>query len=154
MGVPRSIEKKDEKDEKNNAIQAQNRPPAPDLTNKNLKDAEKQLLKAGIAFDTLGKGETVVKQFPVKGTPLSPGQRIYLFTQTDNVMEVPDLIGESLRDALDVLTLMKVSVNVSGEGYVASQKVTNQNGKRTVQLTLKPHGCAGRKQGRRRRQLG
>ncbi len=123
------------------------------MTNKNLKDAEKQLLKAGIAFDTLGKGATVVKQFPAKGTPLSPEQRIYLFTQTDNVMEVPDLTGESLRDALDVLTLMKVQVNVSGEGYVASQKVTNQNGKRTVQLTLKP-GCAGRKQGRGRRQLG
>ncbi|HWO54579.1 MAG TPA: penicillin-binding transpeptidase domain-containing protein [Paenibacillus cookii] len=138
MGVPKSVEKKDEKDEKNNAIQAQNRRPAPDLTNKNLKDAEKQLLKAGIAFDTLGKGATVVKQFPAKGTPLSPEQRIYLFTQTDNVMEVPDLTGESLRDALDVLTLMKVQVNVSGEGYVASQKVTNQNGKRTVQLTLKP----------------
>ncbi|GIO30539.1 stage V sporulation protein D [Paenibacillus albilobatus] len=138
MGVPKSTTKQDPDGKKNTAVQAQNRPLAPDLVNKSAKDAEKQLLKAGIAFDTLGKGTTVVKQFPVKGTPLSPEQRIYLFTETDKTMEVPDLTGESLRDALDVLTLMKVGVNVSGEGYVTSQKVTSQNGKRTVQLTLRP----------------
>ncbi|MEC0369944.1 penicillin-binding transpeptidase domain-containing protein [Paenibacillus chibensis] len=143
MGVPRTLTKDDkdkakETDSKNSAIQAQNRPPAPDLVNKTVKDAEKQLLKSGIAFDTIGKGATITKQFPAKGTPMSPGQRIYLLTETDKTMEVPDLTGESLRDALDVLTLMKLSVNVSGEGYVSSQKVTNQDGKRVVQLTLKP----------------
>lgn len=143
MGVPKTLTKDDkdkakENDGKNSAIQAQNRPPAPDLINKTVKDAEKQLLKSGIAFDTIGKGATVTKQFPAKGTPMSPGQRIYLLTETDKTMEVPDLNGESLRDALDVLTLMKLSVNVSGEGYVSSQKVTNQDGKRIVQLTLKP----------------
>lgn len=143
MGVPRTVTKDDkdkakETDGKNSPIQVQNRPPAPDLVNKTVKDAEKQLLKSGIAFDTIGKGSTITKQFPAKGTPMSPGQRIYLLTETDKTMEVPDLKGESLRDALDVLTLMKVAVNISGEGYVSSQKVTNQDGKRTVQLTLKP----------------
>jgi len=138
MGVPKSTTKQEPDGKKNTTVQAQNRPLAPDLVNKSVKDAEKQLLKAGIAFDKLGKGTTVVKQFPVKGTMLSPEQRIYLLTETDKTMEVPDLTGESLRDALDVLTLMKVPVSVSGEGYVTSQKVTNLNGKRTVQLTLKP----------------
>nr|WP_237391860.1 penicillin-binding transpeptidase domain-containing protein [Paenibacillus dendrobii] len=146
MGVPRTATKEEKdkgKDDKNNAIQAQNRPPAPDMINKSVKDAEKQLLKSGIVFDTLGKGTTVIKQFPAVGTPLSPGQRIYLLTETDKAMGVPDLTGESLRDALDVLTLMKVSVNVSGEGFVASQKVTNQAGKRTVELTLRPANDPG-----------
>ncbi|MEC0242992.1 penicillin-binding transpeptidase domain-containing protein [Paenibacillus dokdonensis] len=139
MGVPKTTTTtKPETDvKKNDAIKTQNRPPAPDLVNKNVKEAEKQLLKSGIAFDTLGKGTSIMKQFPAKGTPMSPGQHIYLLTETDKTMEVPDLTGESLRDALDVLTLMKVSVNVSGEGYVSSQKVTNQAGKRVVQLSLR-----------------
>ncbi|BFH61479.1 penicillin-binding transpeptidase domain-containing protein [Paenibacillus azoreducens] len=138
MGVPKTTTTKTESGSKNDAIQAQNRPPAPDLVQKSIADAEKQLLKSGIAFDTLGKGPTVMKQFPAKGTPLNPGQRIYLLTETDKTMEVPDLRGESLRDALDVLTLMKVAVNVNGEGYVAGQQVVNQGGKRIVQLTMKP----------------
>ncbi|MBE9912764.1 PASTA domain-containing protein [Paenibacillus donghaensis] len=138
MGVPRATATKTETEGKNEAIQAQNRPPAPELVQKSTADAEKQLLKSGIAFDTLGKGPKVMKQFPAKGTPLNPGQRIYLLTETDKTMEVPDLRGESLRDALDVLTLMKVAVNVNGEGYVAGQQVVNQGGKRIVQLTMKP----------------
>ncbi|MCJ8011370.1 PASTA domain-containing protein [Paenibacillus sp. KQZ6P-2] len=137
MGVPKTSTKPDEKGNKA-VTQAPSRPLAPDLVNKNVKDAEKQLLKSGVAFDTLGKGTSVIKQFPAKGTPMSPGQHIYLLTETDSTMEIPDLKGESLRDAMDVLTLMKVPVKVSGEGYVVDQKVTNQGGKRTVELTLKP----------------
>ncbi|PQP87650.1 PASTA domain-containing protein [Paenibacillus sp. AR247] len=53
-------------------------------------------------------------------------------------MTVPDLKGESLRDALDILTLLKCSVTVEGQGYVSEQLVTDKNGKRSVQLTLKP----------------
>ncbi|MDR0268935.1 penicillin-binding transpeptidase domain-containing protein [Paenibacillus sp.] len=140
MGVPKTTTKTESnnKNEKNEAVQAQTRQPAPDMVKKNVKDAEKQLLKSGIAFDTLGNGATVTKQFPAKGTPLNPGQRIYLLTETDKAMDIPDLTGASLRDALDVLTLIKAAVNVSGEGYVTSQKVTNRDGKVIVQLNLKP----------------
>ena len=52
-------------------------------------------------------------------------------------MKIPNLEGESLRDAMEVLTLMKVKVNVQGEGYVVSQLEAKENGQRIVQLTLK-----------------
>lgn len=52
-------------------------------------------------------------------------------------MKIPNLEGESLRDAMEVLTLMKVKVNVQGEGFVASQLEAKENGQRIVQLTLK-----------------
>lgn len=67
---------------------------------------------------------------------MNAGQRIYLLTEDSSSMKVPDLTGESLRDAMEVLSLMKVGVIVKGEGYVVSQKEQVSGEQRTIQLTL------------------
>ncbi|MOA59815.1 hypothetical protein D3C78_1845230 [compost metagenome] len=46
--------------------------------------------------------------------------------------------GESLRDALEVLSLLKVEIAVEGEGYVSEQIEGTQNGKPLLTLKLKP----------------
>ncbi|WP_459954191.1 penicillin-binding transpeptidase domain-containing protein [Paenibacillus pini] len=134
MGVPKTATKEESEGTK----QVETRAQAPDLVNKGLKEAQTQLLDAGIAYENLGKGTKVMKQFPSKSTFMAPGQQIYLLTETDGKMEIPDLTGASLRDAMDILTLMNATVTVEGEGFVSSQKVENQNGKRVVNLTLQP----------------
>ncbi|MCM2999640.1 penicillin-binding transpeptidase domain-containing protein [Paenibacillus cellulositrophicus] len=133
MGVPKANTKKT-----SDGKTTSERLPAPTLTKLAVKDAKQKLLNAGIDFETIGKGTSVIRQFPAAGTPMSPGQRIYLLTEETDKMTVPDLKGESLRDALDILTLLKCSVTVEGQGYVSEQLVTDKNGKRSVQLTLKP----------------
>ncbi|MEC0176957.1 penicillin-binding transpeptidase domain-containing protein [Paenibacillus favisporus] len=133
MGVPKSNTKKT-----SDGKTTVERPAAPTLTKLAVKDAKQKLLNAGVDFESIGKGASVIRQFPAAGTPMSPGQRIYLLTEETDKMTVPDLKGESLRDALDILTLLKCSVTVQGEGYVSEQLVTDKNGKRSVQLTLKP----------------
>lgn len=109
---------------------------APDLVGKSGKDARAQLLEEGIAYETLGKGSKVIQQYPKAGAELTAGQRIYLLTEQSDTMEIPDLTGESLRDALEVLTLLKVGVRVEGEGYVTKQKVEVTGENRTAVLTL------------------
>ncbi|MNP10384.1 hypothetical protein D3C76_1025300 [compost metagenome] len=69
---------------------------------------------------------------------MNAGQRIYLLTEESETMKIPDLKGVSLRDALQVLTLMKLNVSVEGEGYVVEQKVIQEVDQRVVQLTLAP----------------
>ncbi|MBB3127357.1 penicillin-binding protein 2B [Paenibacillus rhizosphaerae] len=133
LGVPKATTKKT-----SDGKSTVDRPAAPTLTKLAAKDAKQKLLNAGIDFETIGKGTSVIRQYPAAGTPMSPGQRIYLLTEETDKMTVPDLKGESLRDALDILTLLKCSVTVQGEGYVSEQLVTDKNGKRSVQLTLKP----------------
>ncbi|OXL84906.1 stage V sporulation protein D [Paenibacillus sp. SSG-1] len=133
MGVPKATTKKT-----SDGKTSVDRPAAPTLTKLAVKDAKQKLLNAGIDFETIGKGTSVIRQYPAAGTPMSPGQRIYLLTEETDKMTVPDLKGESLRDALDILTLLKCSVTVEGQGYVSEQLVTDKNGKRSVQLTLKP----------------
>lgn len=102
-----------------------------------LSEVKAKLLKDGVAFETLGNGSTVKEQYPPANSIINVGQRIYLLTEDSPSMKIPNLEGESLRDAMEVLTLMKVKVNVQGEGFVASQLEAKENGQRIVQLTLK-----------------
>ncbi|MGG4399599.1 penicillin-binding transpeptidase domain-containing protein [Paenibacillus amylolyticus] len=133
MGIPKDTAKTpDKKSKEVSVVQAK----APDLSGKTAKQARSQLLSAGIAYVTLGQGDNVIRQYPVAGASMNPGQRIYLLTEESSKMKIPDLTGESLRDALEVLSLMKVGVTVKGEGYVVKQTEQVAGEQRTVQLNL------------------
>lgn len=133
MGVPKdTVKTTDKKSKTTPVVQAK----APDLSGKTAKQARSQLLNAGIAYETLGQGENVIRQYPVAGAAMNPGQRIYLLTEESSKMKIPDLSGESLRDALEVLSLMKVGVTVKGEGYVVKQTEQVAGEQRTVELVL------------------
>lgn len=135
-GVPKSTETQD-KEKSNTGTAPKDSLKAPDFTGMKLSDVKAKLLKDGVAFETLGNGSTVKEQYPPANATISVGQRIYLLTEDSPSMKIPNLEGESLRDAMEVLTLMKVKVNVQGEGFVASQLEAKENGQRIVQLTLK-----------------
>ncbi|KAF6568372.1 PASTA domain-containing protein [Paenibacillus sp. EKM202P] len=136
MGVPKTGTKTNKSGEA--AVKTVNLPTVPQLTGQVKKDAQNALLKQGIAYETVGKGSKIVRQYPEAGVKMKPGQRIYLLTEDSANMTIPDFTGVSLRDTLQVLTLMKVGVQVSGEGYVVSQKAQMVNGKRVVSVTLQP----------------
>ncbi|MGQ3477815.1 penicillin-binding transpeptidase domain-containing protein [Paenibacillus sp. TY11] len=136
MGVPKTGTKTNKSD--GAAVKTVNLPTVPQLTDQMKKDAQNALLKQGIAYETVGKGSKIVRQYPEAGVKMKPGQRIYLLTEDSANMTIPDFTGVSLRDTLQVLTLMKVGVQVSGEGYVVSQKAQMVNGKRIVSVTLQP----------------
>lgn len=116
---------------------------APDLTGKTVQAAREFLIDQGFDFKTIGGGSNVVSQYPEAGNRLTSGQRIYLLTEQGDQASIPDLRGQSLRDALEVLNLLKVKISVEGEGYIAEQTESIQNGKRLVKLKLKPLNAYG-----------
>ncbi|MFB5759308.1 penicillin-binding protein [Paenibacillus medicaginis] len=111
---------------------------APDLIGKSKKDAQNALLERGTAYVTIGKGPKIVSTYPAANSPMMPGQRMYLITEDSATMNIPDLKGLSLRDSLELLNLLKVGVQIEGEGYVYSQKVQKEGDKRVVYLKLQP----------------
>ncbi|MNO29679.1 Penicillin-binding protein 2B [compost metagenome] len=111
---------------------------APDLTGKTMQAARQLLMDQGFDFEAVGEGTTVVSQYPEKGTMLASGQRIYLLSQQGEKPVIPNLRGQSLRDALEVLSLLKVGISVEGEGYVSEQTEGIKNGKTLVTLKLNP----------------
>lgn len=110
----------------------------PDAAGKPIAEAKKLLGDSKIKYDVLGKGAGVIAQFPPGGTEIGPNQRIYLLTEETGGVELPNLQGKSLRDALAVCSFMKVECQVNGEGYVASQAVVTGGEQQAVTLQLVP----------------
>ncbi|TFE31730.1 penicillin-binding transpeptidase domain-containing protein [Cohnella luojiensis] len=111
----------------------------PDVTGMTVSQARKQLTQRSFPVGVLGKGSKVLQQLPKGGSVLPASQQIYLLTDT-KPGNVPDLKGLSLRDALEMCSLLKVACTVEGQGYVASQKAVKVEGKWILQLKLKPQG--------------
>ncbi|MFD1772959.1 penicillin-binding transpeptidase domain-containing protein [Paenibacillus rhizophilus] len=137
MGVPKVYAETDKNGKKSgdNAVSART---APNLVGQTMKSAKELLIDQGFDFESVGGGPSVVSQYPAAGTALSSGQKVYLLSEQGDKPTIPDLRGESLRDALEVLTLLKVGIQVDGEGYVSKQQESVNNGKTKVTLTLKP----------------
>ncbi|AHV98385.1 penicillin-binding transpeptidase domain-containing protein [Paenibacillus sabinae] len=137
MGVPKVYAEADKKGKKS-GDNAESARTAPNMVGQTMKSAKELLINQGYDFETVGSGPSVVSQYPAAGTALTPGQKVYLLSEQGDKPKIPDLRGESLRDALEVLTLLKVGIQVEGEGYVTQQKESVNNGKTKVTVTLKP----------------
>ncbi|MNM14114.1 Penicillin-binding protein 2B [compost metagenome] len=137
MGVPKTYTDQDKKTKTQTEAAVTRK--APDLTGQTMKSARQLLLNQGYDFETVGNGDKVISQYPVAGTALATGQKVYLLSEQTGNPSIPDLKGTSLRDALEILSLLKVGIQVSGEGYVTEQSVAQKNGKAEVTLTLKPN---------------
>lgn len=70
----------------------------------------------------LGTGEKIISQYPSEKSKLYQGSVVALLTDTyDKAM--PNLIGLSYKDAMNILKLMGVKYNLEGKGYVVSQSI-------------------------------
>lgn len=132
MGVPKKFNNKTSTDIANNGVKA------PDLKGLTAQDAKNKLAGLGINYATLGKGSKVVSQFPKSGSILKTGQHMYLLTEEGDKVNIPSLKGQSLRDAMELLSAIGVETRIEGEGYVVSQTLTKENGKRRIDLVLEP----------------
>lgn len=109
----------------------------PDVVGMTVSQAQAALKAKKFPVGVLGKGTKVLKQLPKAGSVMPPSQRIYLLTD-EQQGNVPDLTGLSLRDAVEMCTLLQVPFNVEGEGYVESQKAVKIGSVWTLQLKLSP----------------
>ncbi|TJY43379.1 PASTA domain-containing protein [Cohnella pontilimi] len=113
-----------------------------DVTGMSVGQAQSELKRRSFDAVTIGKGAKVIQQLPKAGSVLPVSQPVFLLTET-NPGSIPDLKGLSLRDALEMCSLLKIACTVKGEGYVVSQQEVKTAGKLTVQLTLAPPTAAG-----------
>lgn len=110
----------------------------PDVTGLVVSAAKTSAAKDGLKTEVIGNGANVLKQLPQAGTEISPSQRVYLVTQEEESLAVPNLVGKSLRDAMEVCTLLNIKCKANGEGYVTSQTVNGNSEQRELILELKP----------------
>lgn len=90
--------------------------------NKSTQIVKEELLNHKMKVFVLGNGEKIINQYPSRGSDMYSNSVVVLLTDTyDKVM--PNMVGLSYKDAINMLKLMGVKYLVEGNGYVVSQNV-------------------------------
>lgn len=110
----------------------------PDLSGSSLEQATAKLQGKSLKAEVVGKGKTVKQQIPASGTKLALNQTVYLLTEERAEMAIPNMRGSSLREALEICSLLGIRAVAEGEGFVTDQTLAKLNGERVVKLTLSP----------------
>ena len=104
----------------------------PLLLDKDIHEAESILRIAGLKYQIVGEGTTVVKQVPGYQEPLPKDGRVVIYTEefTDEQMvEVPNVVGMTVAQANQTLVdQYSLNISVSGTGLEGSSgRAVSQN---------------------------
>jgi len=100
--------------------------------------AKEKIKNAGLQFEFIGDGAIIEQQIPSGGSLAHPGQKIYFITEKRENINIPDLTGSSLRDALEVTSLLGIKLQVDGSGYIYKQQLTEDTKSKTLKVYLSP----------------
>jgi len=76
----------------------------------------------GIETVVLGDGDTIVGQYPLKGTVINKVDRVFLLTNSNNIV-MPNIVGYSAKDFYSLMSLLDMPYETDGNGYVISQSI-------------------------------
>jgi len=99
----------------------------PDVVGASLIDAKRSILSAELTYETVGDGETVVKQVPAANSKVSKGGMVILYTQeTDGEsVTVPNLLEMTPTEVNEAAAKARINVEFSGntaDGGIVSYK--------------------------------
>lgn len=103
----------------------------PNVIGLSFNQARKKLNASGLQAQRLGQGGQVLGQRPLGGRRTSPGSPVTVYVadpehagltdQTSSQVVVPDLEGQSLRDALQIIQAYGLRAEITGSGLVKRQ---------------------------------
>ena len=100
----------------------------PNVRNYSRSEAEKLLRNAGLRSEVQGSGEIVLDQVPKPSAEVPIGTTVQLITEdwqsqveSRSLVEVPSVIGLSIRDAAGKLTRLGLRLQVTGSGAAVVQ---------------------------------
>ena len=105
--------------------------------NKNTSNIKSEL-ESYTKLYVLGTGEKIISQYPSANRKLYKGSVVALLTDKYD-KSMPNLVGLSYKDAMNILKLMGVKYELEGKGYVVSQSIPEGiivGDDATVHLTL------------------
>ncbi len=109
----------------------------PDLEDLPIRNAQNEAAIRGFDVQMLGDGNRVIAQYPKAGTENWGSERIYMLTEKIEHIPIPDLKGQSLRDAMEICSILQITCKFSGEGYIQEQSILSTDD-RVLELRLAP----------------
>jgi hypothetical protein len=102
--------------------------PTPGLCGTTVQQAITFCTSGHIPFEVVGDGRTINNQEPPEGSPLSGGEKLFLYAVNIDGSPVPrsgarmpDCRGKELRDALNAVSIRGLVPHVTGAGFVQRQ---------------------------------
>lgn len=89
---------------------------------KSVTSIQKELTDKGLKVITLGTGNKIINQYPLKNITLTKNNLVVLLTN-DYDKTMVDLSGLSYKECKEVLDLMNIEYELSGYGYVTEQSI-------------------------------
>lgn len=102
---------------------------------KNTLDVKTRLNELGMNPIILGDGDKVIGQYPSTNTCVLNSNKVILLTNSKE-KNMPNLIGLSKKDAINVLDLLKVPYTIEGTGFVVGQEIPENT---LITLETKQH---------------
>ena len=88
--------------------------------NKKTDEVKAELSNAGIDVIIIGDGDKITKQSMNKNEKITIGEKIFLTTNGKNKI-LPNMIGWSRKDVVNLCNLLGIKYTITGYGYVKSQ---------------------------------
>ena len=93
-----------------------------EYVNKDTNIVKNDLIKNNMKVFVLGNGDKIIRQYPGNGVALYNNSVVAILTNNyDKIM--PNLVGLSYKDAVNILKLMGVEYKLEGNGYVVKQSI-------------------------------
>lgn len=91
--------------------------------NLNTNEVKSLLEENKLNVVVLGDGDKIIDQYPRMTTTLNEGDKVFLLTNNYNKM-MPNLIGYSYKEVVNILELMGCAYTIEGNGYVYEQSLS------------------------------
>ena len=91
--------------------------------NKNVNEIKSYLENRNIKVIVLGNGDKIISQYPRINTTIYEDDLVILKSNNlNNIM--PDLMGLSYKEAINLLKMMNIEYSIDGNGYVYEQSIS------------------------------
>lgn len=98
----------------------------PSFVNQSTSFATSQIGESKLEAVVVGNGSTVVSQYPSAYTTVNVGDKV--FVKTDgNGIAMPDVTGWSRKDISTFASMANITINISGDGQVATSQSVGAN---------------------------
>lgn len=84
--------------------------------------SKNQLEKLKLNVVVIGDGDKIINQYPVKGTTVLSGDKVFLVTNSKTI-NMPDMTNWSRSDVIKFANLAKIEYKTHGYGYVKKQSL-------------------------------
>ena len=102
--------------------------------NKGTEVSKNALNSLNIKYEVIGSGNKIVNQYPSSGTIVNG--RVFLVTNDVNI-NIPNLVGYSRKEAVNLLKLLNVEYSIEGNGYVKEFSIETDESKKIKKVNLK-----------------